>query len=83
MKFGLLFQLQTPRPADVDTWHQDDERTIIHQALEQIELADQLGYVWRQRPCTEQAAKPRLNVTPEPWRDFAHRSAELAARLTN
>ena len=63
MKFGLLFQLQTPRPAGADTWHQDDERTIIHQALEQIE--------------------PRLNATPEPWRDFAHRSAELAVRLTN
>lgn len=44
MKFGLLFQLQTPRPLDADQWHEDDERKIVHQALEQIELADKLGY---------------------------------------
>jgi alkanesulfonate monooxygenase SsuD/methylene tetrahydromethanopterin reductase-like flavin-dependent oxidoreductase (luciferase family) len=44
MKFGLLFQLQTPRPLDSDQWHEDDERRVIHQALEQIELADKLGY---------------------------------------
>ena len=44
MKFGLLFQLQTPRPLDSDQWHADDERKIIHQALDQIELADKLGY---------------------------------------
>ncbi len=44
MKFGLLFQLQTPRPLDADTWRADDEHRIIHQALEQIELADKLGY---------------------------------------
>jgi len=44
VKFGLLFQLQTPRPLDSDQWHADDERKIIHQALDQIELADKLGY---------------------------------------
>jgi alkanesulfonate monooxygenase SsuD/methylene tetrahydromethanopterin reductase-like flavin-dependent oxidoreductase (luciferase family) len=44
VKFGLLFQLQTPRPLDSDQWHEDDERKVIHQALEQIELADKLGY---------------------------------------
>ncbi len=44
MKFGLLYQLQTPRPLDADQWHPDDERKIIHDALEQIELADKLGY---------------------------------------
>jgi alkanesulfonate monooxygenase SsuD/methylene tetrahydromethanopterin reductase-like flavin-dependent oxidoreductase (luciferase family) len=44
VKFGLLFQLQTPRPLDSDQWHEDDERRVIHQALEQIELADKLGY---------------------------------------
>jgi alkanesulfonate monooxygenase SsuD/methylene tetrahydromethanopterin reductase-like flavin-dependent oxidoreductase (luciferase family) len=44
VKFGLLFQLQTPRPLDSEQWHPDDERNIIHQALEQIELADKLGY---------------------------------------
>jgi alkanesulfonate monooxygenase SsuD/methylene tetrahydromethanopterin reductase-like flavin-dependent oxidoreductase (luciferase family) len=44
VKFGLLYQLQTPRPVDAETWREDDERKIIHQALEQIELADSLGY---------------------------------------
>jgi alkanesulfonate monooxygenase SsuD/methylene tetrahydromethanopterin reductase-like flavin-dependent oxidoreductase (luciferase family) len=44
MKFGLQFQLQTPRPYDADTWGPDDESKIIHEALEQIELADKLGY---------------------------------------
>src|SRR5205814_3105872 len=33
-----------PRPLDADTWHDGDEARIIHQALEQIELADKLGY---------------------------------------
>ncbi|MBO0715167.1 MAG: LLM class flavin-dependent oxidoreductase, partial [Acidimicrobiales bacterium] len=44
MKFGLQFQLQTPRPYDADTWGPDDESRIVHEALEQIELADKLGY---------------------------------------
>ena len=43
MKFGIQFQLQTPRPVDADTWHDDDEQKIFNQALEQIELADKLG----------------------------------------
>jgi Luciferase-like monooxygenase len=44
MKFGVMFQLQTPRPIDADQWHEHDELKIYHEALEQIELADQLGY---------------------------------------
>ena len=44
VKFGLLFQLQTPRPLDADTWHEGDEQRVIHQALEQIEFADSLGF---------------------------------------
>src|SRR3569833_1020573 len=44
MKFGLQFQLQTPRPYDQDQWTEDDERRIVREALEQIELADKLGY---------------------------------------
>lgn len=44
MKFGLQFQLQTPRPYDQETWGEYDESKIFHQALEQIELADKLGY---------------------------------------
>jgi len=44
MKFGLIYELQMPRPWDDEF----NERNIYHQALEQIELADKLGfdYVW-------------------------------------
>jgi len=44
MKFGLMFQLQTPKPLDADQWGAHDELNIYHEALEQIEFADQLGY---------------------------------------
>src|SRR5499426_2031843 len=44
MKFGINFQLQTPRPLDADQWHDEDELKIYHEALEQIEFADKLGY---------------------------------------
>src|SRR5712692_9721626 len=43
MKFDLLYELQTPKPHD-----ERSEYRCYHQALEQIELADRLGYdtVW-------------------------------------
>ncbi len=43
MKFGVFYELQLPRP-----WTDDSEFDIIHEALEQVELADRLGYdhVW-------------------------------------
>src|SRR6202521_159023 len=43
MKFGVFYELQMPKPWDAHT-----ERRIVHEALEQIELADQLGfdYAW-------------------------------------
>jgi alkanesulfonate monooxygenase SsuD/methylene tetrahydromethanopterin reductase-like flavin-dependent oxidoreductase (luciferase family) len=44
MKFGINFQLQTPKPLDADQWHEHDELKIYHEALEQIEFADKLGY---------------------------------------
>ena len=44
MKFGINFQLQTPKPLDADQWHEHDELKIYHEALEQIEFADRLGY---------------------------------------
>ena len=39
MKFGLFFEHQVPRP-----WEAGDERRVFTEALEQIELADQLGF---------------------------------------
>src|SRR5579872_6475970 len=43
MKFGLLYEMETPRP-----WHALSEYNIYWQALAQIELADRIGidYVW-------------------------------------
>src|SRR5690606_19672331 len=39
MKFGIFYELQLPRP-----WKEDDERQLYHNALDQLELADKLGY---------------------------------------
>ena len=39
MKFGVFYEHQLPRP-----WQDGDEQRLLHEALEQVELADQLGY---------------------------------------
>jgi alkanesulfonate monooxygenase SsuD/methylene tetrahydromethanopterin reductase-like flavin-dependent oxidoreductase (luciferase family) len=43
MRFGVFYELQLPRP-----WNKGDERNLFHQALDQVELADRLGfdYAW-------------------------------------
>src|SRR5215510_14058587 len=43
MEFGVFYEHQLPRP-----WDDDGERRLIHEALEQVELADRLGieYAW-------------------------------------
>lgn len=43
MKFGLLYEMETPRP-----WHDRSEYNVYWEALAQIELADRLGFdhVW-------------------------------------
>jgi alkanesulfonate monooxygenase SsuD/methylene tetrahydromethanopterin reductase-like flavin-dependent oxidoreductase (luciferase family) len=43
MKFGLLYEMEMPRP-----WNDRSEYNIYWQALEQIELADRVGfdYLW-------------------------------------
>jgi alkanesulfonate monooxygenase SsuD/methylene tetrahydromethanopterin reductase-like flavin-dependent oxidoreductase (luciferase family) len=43
MKFGLFYELQLPRP-----WAPDDEHQLFKNTLDQIELADRLGfdYMW-------------------------------------
>jgi len=43
MRFGVFYELQLPRP-----WNKADERNLFHQALEQVQLADRLGfdYAW-------------------------------------
>ncbi len=43
MKFGIFYEHQLPRP-----WEADSEYRLLQDALEQVELADKLGfdYVW-------------------------------------
>jgi alkanesulfonate monooxygenase SsuD/methylene tetrahydromethanopterin reductase-like flavin-dependent oxidoreductase (luciferase family) len=43
MKFGIFYELQLPKP-----WEQDSEYRLFNNALDQIELADKLGfdYAW-------------------------------------
>jgi alkanesulfonate monooxygenase SsuD/methylene tetrahydromethanopterin reductase-like flavin-dependent oxidoreductase (luciferase family) len=43
MKFGIFYELQLPKP-----WGPDDERQLVQDALDQVELADRLGidYAW-------------------------------------
>ena len=39
MKFGLFYELQLPKP-----WDERSEHRLFHEALEQVRLADRLGY---------------------------------------
>ena len=39
MKFGVFYELQLPKP-----WRGDSEHRLFHEALEQVQLADRLGY---------------------------------------
>ncbi len=39
MKFGVFYELQLPKP-----WAEGDEARLFHQALEQVVLADKLGF---------------------------------------
>ena len=43
MRFGIFYEHQLPRP-----WRADSEARLLAEALEQVELADRLGfdYVW-------------------------------------
>ena len=43
MRFGVFYEHQLPRP-----WDGDAEERLLQDALDQVELADQLGYdaVW-------------------------------------
>src|SRR5262245_51741618 len=44
MKFGLFYELQLPKPADREQWDPADEHRNLHEMLEQVELADSLGF---------------------------------------
>lgn len=54
MKFGTFYEHQLPRP-----WADGDEAQLFTDALEQVELADRLGYhyVWDQIIGVQQAGR--------------------------
>jgi alkanesulfonate monooxygenase SsuD/methylene tetrahydromethanopterin reductase-like flavin-dependent oxidoreductase (luciferase family) len=39
MRFGVFYELQLPKP-----WAADDEHRLFKEALDQVVLADRLGY---------------------------------------
>src|SRR3982750_4669769 len=39
MRFGIFYELQLPRP-----WEEESEYRLFNDALDQIELADRLGF---------------------------------------
>ncbi|TAJ20567.1 MAG: LLM class flavin-dependent oxidoreductase [Dehalococcoidia bacterium] len=44
MKFGLFYELQLPKTFEGETWDPDAEHRIYHEMLDQVELADKLGF---------------------------------------
>ena len=44
MKFGLFYEHQLPKPYDAEDWEPDQEHKLLKSALDQIELADKLGF---------------------------------------
>jgi alkanesulfonate monooxygenase SsuD/methylene tetrahydromethanopterin reductase-like flavin-dependent oxidoreductase (luciferase family) len=44
MKFGLFYEHQIPKPRNQDEWDPDAEHQLMKNALDQIELADQVGF---------------------------------------
>ncbi|MCZ0944460.1 MAG: LLM class flavin-dependent oxidoreductase, partial [Gammaproteobacteria bacterium] len=43
MRFGVFYELQLPKP-----WTDGAEHRLVHEAVEQVQLADRLGidYAW-------------------------------------
>ena len=43
MRFGIFYEISVPRP-----WEDDTEHTVYHRCLEQVRVADEVGFhsVW-------------------------------------
>src|SRR2546425_7411535 len=44
MKFGLFYEHQLPKPYGKDQWDPEQEHKLLKNALDQVELADSLGF---------------------------------------
>ena len=84
MKFGLFYELSVPRP-----WTRESERTVYLNALEQVRLADELGFrpgVGRRAPLPRGVlALPSPRAVPHRLRDDhlvadGHRANEIIDR---
>lgn len=62
-------------PHDVDIYGWSDG-ILVHFTMRAGRI-----HTWTQRPASESTARARVATTPTPWQPFAHRNAELAARL--
>ena len=87
MKFGIFYEHQLPRP-----WDEGGEQQLIQDALDQVELADQLGidYVWEvEHHFLEEysplVARPRCSSPPASQRTtnirLGHGIIQTAPRL--
>jgi excinuclease ABC subunit C len=65
--------MSEPRDFDIHGW--------VGGLLVRFEVRAGRLCAWRQRACAEDTARPQVAATPAAWTEFAHRNAELAARL--
>src|SRR6188472_1242166 len=57
MRFGVFYELQLPKP-----WSRDDEYTLLNNALDQVELADRLGYDYAREVFLAAASQRTTNI---------------------
>jgi alkanesulfonate monooxygenase SsuD/methylene tetrahydromethanopterin reductase-like flavin-dependent oxidoreductase (luciferase family) len=69
MRFGIFYEHQLPRP-----WAEGDERRLLTDALEQVELADRLGidYLWE----VEHHLAPPYGPTTPGWAGKLHQPCQ-------
>ena len=81
MKFGIFYEHQLPRP-----WDADSEYRLLHESLEQIELADRLGYHYAWEVEHHFLEEYSHSSAPEVFlarREPAHRSASGSATASS
>jgi|SRR5215472_1275059 len=92
---GLAFELAARLQAEMEAidWVVSEQKAALPEArdfdvhgwaggvLVRFDVRAGRLCAWRQRACLEAAALPHVSATPAAWAEFAHRNAELAARL--
>ena len=92
---GLAFELAARLQAELEAidWVVAEQRAALSEprdfdvhgwaggVLVRFEVRAGRLCAWSQRACAEATARPQIAATPAAWTEFAHRNAELAARL--